>query len=115
MKLFSLTTLALVAAACYVANTVWVMYGLWNPPPCTKKGKDSCLLPYNPKHGEWHVRILLCFVTCLFLMYWTNNMNFTFALKLKVYCSSRKRYVNPKDEDLIWEIKNIDFSIEKSE
>ncbi|XP_039256694.1 lipid scramblase CLPTM1L-like [Styela clava] len=82
MKFLSLTTLALALVTAYICNTVWVMYTLWNPKECSSQNRGMCLTSYGSNKVKWN---------------------------LKVYCTKKKKVSNYSKNDLVWELKDVDF------
>lgn len=88
MKLLSLTNIALVVVAAYIAHTCWTMYGLWNPTQCKSVDSPTCLLPYKPKNPKWEI---------------------------KVYCNSRAQPTSYPVSELIWQPSGFTFDQPKAE
>lgn len=87
MNFFSLTTLALVLVSGYICNTVWVMYGLWNPTECHSTKDKMCLTPYGSESTKWNI---------------------------KVYCTKKAKASSYTKDDLVWLEKDVDFQMQNT-
>lgn len=95
MKIFSLTTIAVVAVFAYVCHTVYVIYGVWNPSPCPSNKNNRCVLPYKPSNdGRWNVSALYfhCYIFPLIRLHEIILKGFVVGTEITAKLICRLRY-----------------------